>query len=91
MPEKKLPYHDGSGFRCQRCGRAWMPQGMNPDGTPKEPAHCPSRACGSPYWRTKRMTPKQKSAFLSKAARERAATWRESREDGGEDGERASR
>ena len=45
------------GFRCERCGREWLPRKPWAKGDPL-PMVCPS--CKSPYWNRLRRQPKTK-------------------------------
>jgi len=82
MVETRRPWRFGAGFHCLRCHRTWGGQKFDETGQPIEPTNCPSRKCGSPYWKSWKMTSEQKSKFLSKVARDRAAVKRKEREAG---------
>ena len=38
-------------YTCERCGHTWIPR-------TEDPRTCPNPPCNSPYWKTKRRTPK---------------------------------
>lgn len=91
MSAAAKPYRFGVGFVCQRCGHRWPPNVLDAEGEPVEPGNCPARDCASPYWRTKKMTPKQRSDFLSKVATEAAAKRRKAKEEAMRNASRADK
>jgi len=67
-------------LKCTRCGHEWYPRQFTDQGRPVEPLRCPGPRCGSPYWKTPRLSKTQKAELVRKRTQ---AYWRErSAEDG---------
>jgi len=49
-------------LKCTRCGHKWYPRQFTDQGRPVEPKRCP--ACGSPYWKTPRLSKTQKAELV---------------------------